>query len=212
MMYDPKLPSRWDENLSYLFGLLLGDGSLPIAKTIRPNGKRQTRHLVYFISGEPEFINEVYIPLFKKVFGLIPKSTLKIKENGNRAYNCRIESKKIYNFLNKLGYTVGRKARIANVPKMPKKYQVYLLAGLLDTDGGKKGDGFGFSTASANLASFCIKMFERLDLPYHSCPWRFNNHTYHQIYIGRKNMWKVLKAIPIRNVNKIRFIKSYMPL
>jgi hypothetical protein len=211
MIYDPKLPSRWDKDLAYLFGLLLGDGCLPITKSVRPNGKYQTRNMICFISGEIEFVNEVYIPIFKKVFGLIPRTTLAIKSNGNHAYNCRIESKRIYKFLNEMGYTIGRKAKIATVPKMPKKYHVYLLAGLLDTDGGKKGNGFGLSTASPHFAAFCIDMFESLNLPYHSCPWTYKNHVYHQIYVGRKNMWKVLKAIPIRNVNKIRFIESYMP-
>lgn len=207
MIYDVNLPKKWSADLAYLFGLLIGDGSLPLAKTIRPNGKYQTRYLIYFVSNSLKFLNETYLPLFKKLFQLSPY-VIEVKGKKNPLYNGRIESKRIYEFLQKKGYIVGRKAKIAKVPDMPKKYHRYFLAGLLDTDGGKKGGGFGLSTASENLALFCQEMFERFGFRYNSCPWRYKEHTYHQVYLPKKEMHKLLKAIPIRNIDKISFIRN----
>jgi len=209
-MYKPTLP-KWNEDLAYLFGLLLGDGSLPLAKTIRPNGRRQTRYLIYFISNSLDFVNEVYIPLFQKLFSLTPKAIL-VKNKKNPLYNCRIESKMVYEFLRENGFTVGRKAKIASIPKiMPAQFRIYLLAGLLDTDGGKKGNGFGLSTASKYLAEFCIEIFQELQLKHHSCPWHYNDHIYHQIYVPKREMLKLLKAIPLKNKEKINFIETNTP-
>ena len=44
MKYKPILPKRWNSNLAYIFGLLIGDGSLPKTKSKRPNGKFQKRY------------------------------------------------------------------------------------------------------------------------------------------------------------------------
>jgi intein/homing endonuclease len=210
MIYNVDLPKRWNEDLAYLFGLLLGDGSLPVTSSIRPNGKYQKRYMIFFVSNSKEFLEKVYIPLFKGLFGLAPRIEL-VKDKKNPLYSCRIESKRVYEFLEKRGFTMGRKAKIAKIPKLPKKYYVNLLAGLLDTDGGKKGNGFGLCTASKYLAAFCIEVFEKLRLPHHSCPWSYNEHIYHQIYVGKKNMGKILKTIPLKNLGKIEYLKSYLP-
>jgi len=210
MMHEVDLPKKWSEELSYLFGLLLGDGSLPRTKSRRPNGKYQTRYSIQFFSNSLDFCQQVYVPLFEGLFNLKPRIELR-KNKINPLYVCRIESKIIYLFLEKIGYITGRKAKIAKVPKIQKKYEAYLLAGLLDTDGGKKGNGFGLSTASENLALFCMKVYKKQNIPFHSCPWKYKEHTYHQIYTSKKDMAKLLKTIPIRNKDKITFIKSYMP-
>ena len=203
------LPKFWNNDLAYLFGLLLGDGSLPKSKTIKPNGDYQDRYIIHFFSNSKNFSEEVYIPLFIRLFSISPRLDVRKIKNRNVLYDVRIESIMIYKFLEKIGFTTGRKAKIAKVPNIPNKYKVYVLAGLLDTDGGKKGNGFGLSTASEYLASFCIKIFEKYKLPYHSTPWYYNNHIYHQIYIGKKNMHQILEYIPIKNEDKIKYIKSY---
>jgi len=210
MIYKINLPKRWNEDLAYLFGLLLGDGSLPRTKSKRPTGKYQVRYMIYFFSNSLKFLEEVYVPLFSNLFGIKPKIKL-VPNKINPLYNCRIESKVIYQFFEKKGYISGRKAKIAKVPKMPKKYHSNLLAGLFDTDGGKKGGGFGLSTASENLALFCIEMFKKNNIPYTSCPWHYHDHVYHQVYVNKPHMSKILKTIPIKNEDKIRFINSYVP-
>ena len=205
-LYEPKLP-KWNQNLAYLFGLLIGDGSLPISNTIRPNGNYQKRHMIYFISSSLDFVKKIYIPIFKGLFNLTPYIALR-KEKKNPLYEVRIESKILYNFLKNKGFTIGRKAKIAKVPNMPKKYEIYFLAGLLDTDGGKKGNGFGLSTASPYLAEFCIKWFKKLKFRHNSCPWHYKDHIYHQVYVPKSEMFKLLKAIPLKNKEKIFFIRS----
>lgn len=207
----PKLPEGWNKDMAYLFGLLLGDGSLPNSNTMRPNGKRQKRYVICFVSDSKEFMLKTYQPLFKKVFGLEPKMTPRFRDNRNILYESRIESKILYAFLVKMGYTSGRKARIATIPVMPNKYHASLLAGLLDTDGGKKGNGFGLSTASLHLAKFCEEMFRKLGLPYNSCPWRHKDHVYHQVYVPKSSMHKILKSIQIQNKDKIEYLQSSMP-
>ncbi|MBL7058926.1 LAGLIDADG family homing endonuclease [Candidatus Pacearchaeota archaeon] len=207
MIYRVDLPKKWDRDLAYFFGLLLGDGSLPICNTKRPNGNYQKRHLIYFWSNSKDFLEQVYIPLFERLFGLTLRLE-RLKHKTNPFYVCRIESKEIYLFLEKKGFTVGKKAKIAKIPKLPKKYHLFLLAGLLDTDGGKKGNGFGLSTASDHLAAFCENIFLKLKLPCNSCPWKYHNHIYHQVYVPGKSMGKILKSIPIQNKDKISYLKS----
>lgn len=208
MLNKARLPKEWDKDFAYFFGLLLGDGSVPITSSLRTNGKKQKRYHIYFISDSLEFIKKIYQPLFIKLFDIHPYIECRKKDRLNVCYNCRIESKQVYEFLKKQGFIIGRKAKIAKVPKIPEDLEIHVLAGLLDTDGGKKSSGFGFSTASEHLASFCIKMFKKLDLSFHSCPWVYNNHQYHQIYIHKKDFKKILELIPIKNKYHILFINS----
>jgi len=211
MQYKISVPKSWNKDLAYFFGLLIGDGSLPLSKSIRPNGQYQKRYCIYFICNSRKFLDEVYLPIFKLLFELTPHIT-QVKGKKNLLFNCRIHSKQIYEFLTSMGYISGRKAKIAKVPQtLPKKYYPDILAGLLDTDGGKKGSGFGLSTASEQLALFCMDMFKTLKIPYHSCPWRYKEHIYHQIYVHKRDMDKILKSIPLKNTDKINFIQSYMP-
>lgn len=211
MEYKPLLPKKWNADLAYFFGLLLGDGSLPNATSIKPNGKLQQRYSIYFISNSKEFLDEIYVPLFFKLFSIKPY-LMRVKFKKSPVYNCRLHAKQIYQYLVRIGYISGRKARIASIPSsLPQKYYKDILAGLLDTDGGKKGSGFGLSTSSNKLADFCILMFKKYNIPYRSCPWEFNNHIYHQIYVHKREMWKILKTIPIKNKDKIDFLMSYTP-
>ena len=210
MKYKPTLPKKWNSDLAYISGLLIGDGSMPKTKSKRKNGKFQQRYHIYFMSEFKYFIDNIYNPIFLSLFSLKPWTEIKIRK-GNKLYISRIESKEVYEFFQNLGFTTGRKARIATVPKMPKKYHPYFLAGLFDTDGGKKGSGFGLCTASKSLALFCIDMFKRYNIPFHSCPWKYKDHIYHQIYVKKGDMQKVLKAFPIRHLDKINFIKMNTP-
>lgn len=207
MKHNPTLPQTWTPEFAYFFGLLLGDGSLPDSLCKKPNGTIQRRHVIHFTSNSMPFIQEVYVPLFQSLFNLTPHIVLD-KNKKKPLWKIMIESITLSTFLQEKGYICGRKAKIAKVPSIPEKFYPYLLAGLLDTDGGKKGGGFGLSTSSQNLADFCIKVFKDLDLPYHSCPWHYNGHIYHQIYVGKKNMHKILHHIPLKNKDKILFINS----
>lgn len=210
MRHEPALPKKWTGDLAYVFGLLIGDGSLPVSKSKRPNGKFQERYAIQFICESKIFIDEIYSPTFKSLFNLSPWVETRVR-NGSTLYISRIESKTLYMYLKKMGFTVGKKARIADVPKMPKKYHSYFLAGLFDTDGGKKGSGFGLCTASEKLAIFCMEQFKKHNIHFHSCPWKYKDHIYHQIYTKKGDMWKILKAFPIKNTSKINFIKENTP-
>lgn len=210
MRYDVFLP-RWNKDLAYFCGLIVGDGSLPKGFSRRSNGKIQKRYEISFVSISLDFIMNVYKPLFERLFGLEPYIVRwKDKHKKNEIFYCRIESKILYNFLTKkLGMISGKKARIASPLKMPRRYKIYFLAGLLDTDGGKKGSGFGISTASRNLSKFIIEMFSNLKLDYRYCPWKFRERVYHQIYLNKKDSIKILYLIPLKNKEKIELLNNY---
>ncbi len=204
-----KIPTKWTADLAYFCGLITGDGSMPDAHSRRPNGKKQKRYMIHFFGNSPKFMNEVYMPLFHNLFGIKPRLTLSHGRGNLPVHNCRKESKTIYLFLrDKIGLSTGKKAKIAHVPKMPKSFQINFLAGLLDTDGGKKGSGFGLSTASNKLGKFCCEMFERLELSHHSCPWKYKGHIYHQVYVHKRDCIKILETIPLKNKEKIEFLRS----
>lgn len=207
MKYNVNLP-KWSNNLAYFCGLMVGDGSLPKGSSKRPNGKIQKRYEISFVSKSLEFIKNVYQPLFKNLFNIKPYIVRWKDKHKSEVFYCRIESKNLYNFLtNELGMIAGRKARIASPIKMPDRYKTYFLAGLLDTDGGKKGSGFGISTASEKMSDFVKLMLFKLDMKYHYCPWKFNGHLYHQIYLNKENSIKILEFVPLRNMEKIDFLK-----
>lgn len=207
MKYSASLP-KWSNNLAYFCGLIVGDGSLPKGFSKRYNGKFQRRYEISFVSKSLKFIKNVYQPLFENLFGIKPYIVRWKDKNKDEIFYCRLESKNLYNFLtNKLGMISGRKARIASPIKMPERYKMYFLAGLLDTDGGKKGSGFGISTASEKLSDFVKMMFSKLDMKCHYCPWKFNGHLYHQIYLNKEDSIKILEFIPLRNMEKIEFLK-----
>lgn len=208
MIYKISLP-KINKDLAYFCGLILGNGSLPNAYSKRPNGKLQKRYIISFFCTSNEFLKEVYQPLFFKLFHISPKIYFQKKSKNCIVYNCRIESKHIFKFLESINLIRGRKAKIARVPNLFKKHKLHVLAGLLDTDDGKKGSGFGFSTASKSLALFCSKEFKYLNLSYHSCPWFYKGHNYHQIYVHKKDVPKILESIPLKNKDKICLIKSY---
>lgn len=199
---------KTDSNFAYLYGLLIGDGSLPKMASIRPNGKKQIRYPIYFVSDSEHFIKEIYLPLFKDVFGLLPYYSL-VKNKKNPLYFARIESQDAYGKLLKYGFKNGKKSFIAEIPEFfSKKLHKYFLAGLLDTDGGKKGNSFGLTTASLKLDCFFIKFLKTKKIAFHSCPWKYKDKTYYQTYVKRDEAWKLLKYVPLKNKEKINFINS----
>ncbi len=208
MKYKPRLPTKFSADLAYLCGLLIGDGSLPNRSFIHPTGRIQKRYEIVFISEKLDSIRNIYQPLFKNIFRLKPYITTVFVKNKKPNYRCRIESKEIYLYLTtNLKLSSGKKAKIAKVPPMPKEFELHFLAGLLDTDGGKKGSGFGLSTASPYLAKFAIKKFSELNINFKSCPWKFNNYTYHQIYVPKYSLQNFINFIPLRNKEKIKTIE-----
>jgi hypothetical protein len=208
MKNNPALPATWSEDLAYLCGLLTGDGTLPNRVLKHKSGRLQRRYEIVFISEKLDFIKEVYQPIFKELFGIPPYITTDIKNRKKPKYMCRLESKILYNYLSDtLKLSSGKKARIAKVPPMPKELEIYFLAGLLDTDGGKKGSGFGFTTASPYLAEFVSQKFKELDFQFKSTPWKFKEYVYHQIYVPRKKLQNFDSLIPLRNKEKIEVVE-----
>ncbi|RKY57589.1 MAG: DNA mismatch repair protein MutS [Candidatus Latescibacterota bacterium] len=132
-----KLPRKLDEDLAYVLGLLVGDGTLTY------------RNSVYLCTGDP-FIAEEFKRIVRKLFGY----EVKCKANGVDYF---ITSRQIRVFLENLGLGYVR-AHEKSVPKSvmraPKHIVKAFLQGLFDTDGfvENRYGNVRLSTSSPRLA------------------------------------------------------------
>lgn len=134
---DYKLPVRVDKDLSYVIGLLIGDGTLTYPRTIK------------FTNYDKELM-DIFSNIIKKQFGYDVKLTKNEKE-------CEIKSKQIRMYFEKLG--LGHNNSLSKVVpwcilQAPKENVRSFLSGLFDTDGfvSKKYGNLSLSTSSLKLA------------------------------------------------------------
>jgi len=132
-----KLPRKLDEDLAYVLGLLVGDGTLTY------------RNSVYLCTGDP-FIAEEFKRIVRKLFGY----EVKCKANGVDYF---ITSRQIRVFLENLGLGYVRaheKCVPKSVMRAPKHIVKAFLQGLFDTDGfvENRYGNVRLSTSSPRLA------------------------------------------------------------
>jgi DNA mismatch repair protein MutS len=132
-----RLPTELDEDLGYIFGLLIGDGTL-------------TYRTGLLLTTKDDFIAEEFGRIVNKHFGYKVSHT-----SSNLSY--RINSRQIRTFLEGLGLGYGR-AHEKYIPhsilRAPKPIAIAFLQGLFDTDGWAANQQVKvfFSTASERLA------------------------------------------------------------
>jgi len=130
------LPREMSEDLAYLMGLLIGDGTLTYREAV-------------YLSTADAFIAEEFVRIMYDLFGY----AVKCKRNGKDYF---VSSLQIRRFLEALGLgydSASEKYVPAAILKSPKKYVTAFLQGLFDTDGyaNKKGNVF-YTTTSKRLA------------------------------------------------------------
>jgi intein/homing endonuclease len=133
------LPNFIDENLAYLIGLLIGDGTLTY------------KHAINFTSKDP-FLKDEFYRIIKELFGY------DVKSKGENKCEHFVSSLYIRDFLNYLGlnYCPAHEKVIPEcLLRAPKKIIIALLQGLFDTDGtaDNKYGSVSYSTTSITLAT-----------------------------------------------------------
>ncbi len=127
-----KLPNTLSQELSYLCGIIVGDGCI----FQRSDKKDYCLKVVGNPKDEQELYHEVIGPYFYKVFGFIPNIKL---QDTNTTYGFSVLSKELLRFLTeKTGLNKGRKDQKLGIPEIFKNNREFLIPfirGLFDTDG-----------------------------------------------------------------------------
>jgi len=140
------VPDKLTENMSYLFGLMVGDGC--VSYTDR-------KYRINFTS-EDEFLLNSFEVCMSSEFGLEESSKY---DRSDSTSEIEVYNKNLCNFLIKCGFTTTN-ALDKKIPevinKSSQQYVAAFLSGLMDTDGGvsvqRNGATVDFSTSSLRLA------------------------------------------------------------
>lgn len=166
-----RLPSNTSPDLLYFIGVISGDGSLPRAH----KGPDRWEYPIEIEKANRVFLEEVYIPLTKKLFNLSLSLKSRKRANRQRTWTCKVGSKPLYRYLTRIcGLPEGKKGTRLRIPKIVKmlkpKERIPYLTGLVDTDFGSLGRGMGITTASLALADDLEYLLSSLDISV----WRAN--------------------------------------
>jgi hypothetical protein len=157
-----KLPKIFDKDLSYLTGLILGDGCLP---NIFRKKEKNFEYKTIITSGDKIFIEKEILKMIKKVF---EKHTY-CKINKKNHFELELTNKTMFRFFTKIiKIHSGKKAINARIPKLifksSKEKQIAFLAGLIDSDIGKHGNGMGSTFRSELFVEDLVKLTNLLGI------------------------------------------------
>ncbi len=199
-----RIPQRISDDLLYLCGLIAGDGCIPY--TFKEKGK----HLDYsfdMISGDREFLDNVYDPLLKKVFEINTQKTF----FHNRAWISSKSSKPTYRFLTRImGIPRGKKSKKLRIPKKIKALKsmeaIPFIAGLIDTDIGKHSKGMGGTFRSGKLVDDLIAYFKSVGITAKSSGLHYKDNIYLQydFRIPKGEIRKLYKLLASKYVPRRR--------
>lgn len=198
------LPKNMDNKLSYLIGVLHGDGSF-----------HKNHRYITVTTESKDFLINVINSLFVDIFGV---SGSLIELNEGRYYRLEIGNRVIHSFLS-MFCPVGRKKGKLNVPIVIKNNRTLLkeyLSGLFDTDGclthveeGRKTLFSTFTQADRNFifqVDYCLnilgiktngpKKWKSVESPTD----KRRTRTSWRIYIGSKiTLLKLINTLEFRN-------------
>jgi len=124
------IPHEISPDLAYLCGILAGDGCIYYRKA-------RNDYVIKCVGNpadEQELYYQVIGPIFKKVFGFVPK----IKHHdSNTTFGFEIHSKAIFTYLTQIiGLCNGRKEQQLQIPAILRdKHVLSFIRGVFDTDG-----------------------------------------------------------------------------
>lgn len=195
-----KIPKRVDEEISYLCGVICGDGCLD-----KPTRKKDQKFRYRIqITTKNEKYKNFLTNLIKKKFEYKPGIVLH-----GRHKDIYIESSVIYFYFVCLGLPIGEKFGQLHVPlKISINRALFssFLSGLLDTDG-SYNHGIYLSqkdTEFLNEIKQLIQKFYGISIDIKLSPFRLpTNEVYlrHYIYIPKNQIGKIL---PFLNLKRIK--------
>ncbi len=203
-----------DEVTAYLAGVIAGDGHISKGTKSKVDFSKDYRIVIDGINRE--YLKHV-CALIKEV--IKTKSLVKTKkpafERKQELFSFQFRNKSFYYFLTKdLGIPAGKKCFSVSIPSQiftSLDLQKAFLAGLFDTDGGIRGSSIGFTSASEKLLDGTSQILYNLGISHKREVWL--NKKYSQRYYGLKiapqDIDKLLKNLPVRNMEKLNSIIHY---
>jgi hypothetical protein len=157
------LPTSLSDDLLYIVGVIIGDGSLPWRVS---KGKRT--YPIYICGTNKLFICNTVSRLMKNIFGIEFAPNGRDRIGKKPLFEWYVSCKPLQRFLNKLfDIPIGKKSHIVRMPeivrKLSAKERIPFIAGIIDTDWGKWGNKFGIGTASKLLVKDISKTLLQLN-------------------------------------------------
>jgi len=127
------LPKYLSEDLAYLVGVHIGDGTMNIYR--KPRLVEYKQGIFGHAINDKDFHLLVLLPLFEKLFNFRPKTRM----NCHGCHSIYFTSKAITTFFNKcLDLPLGKKSEVIDIPKFIQlagpKYYLECIRGVFDTD------------------------------------------------------------------------------
>ncbi len=193
-----------DNDLIYLAGAIVGDGHLK--KGVKWRGNDNSKDYAIFFHSN----NKKYLELILKLIKEKIKTKVRLKE-GKRAYYICIRNKQLYNFFNEtLKIPLGKKSDIIKIPDFLTKEQTkHFLAGFFDTDGGIRGRGIGYCSASKQIITEINQYLDSIKIKNSIDSWINKKYQkeYYGIRIKKSLINSFIKTIPLKNTKKLEKIR-----
>ena|GEM_PF-1728988 len=196
---ETKIPLHLTPELAYFVGVMLGDGYIV-----------SDRFRIGIEKGNKQYLEEIFLPLISNLFGFETK-VVKAKS----WWRVFIRNKALWIYLTTVfNLPIGKRRQIS-VPEVfcdtSAELKAPFIAGILDTDGGKRGKGFGFTTAHPNFNDSIVEMLKQLDVEVIRDSWF--NKKYSKQYYGWKitkksELLKLSKTIPLKNHKRIKVLSN----
>lgn len=199
-----------NEKTAYLAGVIAGDGHISNAKKSKKDNSLDYRISIEVC--EEGFLDTIYkmVTSIIETKSIIKKRCIKGKQD---LFSFQFRNKDFHYFLSvDLGIPKGVKSHCVRIPKKIVEsvdLHKYFLAGLFDTDGGRRGRGIGFTSASKDLIDNTSALLETIRIKHSKEKWL--NKKYKKEYFGiripKKEIDKFLKEVPLQNKRKLKEIK-----
>ncbi len=204
-----------DEDMAYLIGTIVGDGH--ISNNTKSKTDLSKDYQITIELTNCEYLKEIE-SLFKEFINT--KSTtysLKKREGKQQSWVFRFRNKEVYLYLTKaIGIPCGSKTSKLFVPdcimKNNKHIKKSFIAGLFDTDGGKRGGSIGFSMKSEQLQKDTSDLLKEFKIKHYNEKWLNKRYQlyYYGIKLSKKFTAMFLYEVPLRNKSKFNEILNLL--
>ena len=195
-----------NNNLSYLSGALIGDGHLYSGTKSKTDKSKDYR--ISFELIDKEYVKFLLESIKKEIE---TKSKIRIikdkRKNRKLRYQIAIKNKWLFLFFRgDLKIPEGKKSEKVKIPSKinSDSHTKQFIAGLYDTDGGKRGHTIGFTSKSKNLIENTSKILNNFKISHLRESWinKKYNSRFYGIRLHKKSIDKFLNEFPIQNKSR----------